>query len=116
MEHLGVPRDAFRGVAKGGEPAHFCRAYGMPLSAHMGIKKYGERDACMLACYWCAKMAFLYNVWVENGADQKFRFTAAMVSTYEEPARVQTWASDSSTSQDTVQRLQKMRQISFVKA
>lgn len=69
----GVPFDAFKAECANREIGSFCTVFSLPRSARFDISLYGEAGASLLAHSWSAKMAFFYELYMEDASDT-FRF------------------------------------------
>lgn len=110
--NLGVDYDAFRGVARKGAPADWCKRYSFSQSAHFAIAKFGESNAHNLAKAWCDRLNFLYNAFEEQGCgDSAFQYTEATLKAYAEPEGIAVWAQTLGKNEPAAKRLVQIREM-----
>lgn len=73
----GIAYDCFLAAAKRSEIKSWCRDYKTPASGSFSIAKYGMSLAQGLADAWAWRHAFLYQLWLDRGADSSYVFSPA---------------------------------------
>jgi hypothetical protein len=80
--NLGKDYDAFRGIAKKGDPSEWCRRFRFPQSAHFALGKYGEAGASRLANAWCDRLNYFYAIMQESDKPADFNYTQELADQY----------------------------------
>jgi len=109
--NLGKDYDAFRGIAKKGEPSEWCRRFRFPQSAHFALGKYGEAGASILANAWCDRLSYFYAIMQESDKPADFKYTQELADQYKEPVYISQWADTLFLGSPAFQRLAAMRRL-----
>ena len=83
-EHLGVPYDAYRSLARSPLAKQFVLQYGINQSCSFTLAKFGEDLSKVLAEYWCGKIGHVIKMWCERGQGL-YEFRKEDISSFVEP-------------------------------
>ena len=107
---LGTAVEAWAGkVDQGSQAETFCRLHLLHLSAQFSIRVYGSDEALVLSKEWCARMQFLFSLWLTQGAEGKLVCTAAAMYNYTESPEFTALAADATGELKT--RVAKLRNL-----
>ena len=71
--HRGKAYDSVCGLARGGTPREFCKAYSLSEMSSYACDKFGEDGSTTLAREWCQRMEHVYSIWmVQDSWDYSF--------------------------------------------
>ena len=107
-QHTGQVVDTVLAAASGTRVVSWSQQYGLPKQASFALKKYGEAPATGLAAYWCSKMQYLYNLWLDAG-DAQYAFSHAAVAGVEETGELMDLFGDRSLKHLALQKLDELR-------
>ena len=110
--HKHVAMDAWQGKPVHGVALQFCQLYqfGRSGAQRFDVSLYGSEGALIMARYYVAKMTFLFQHWVNNGAGEQFIFPGDVGDGFEEPEAFSQFAVEQ-TNARIVQRVGQLRDL-----
>ena len=89
----------------------FCRRKRLQVTFRAGFTQHRSIDVCgILVRAWCHKMQFLYDLEISLGGPE-YRFRAADIAGYEEPAEFTELAAGAPAASETARRVRQIRGI-----
>lgn len=82
--NTGIVCDAYQCRAVGDEAVEFALTFGIQQPLRFATSLYGPEGALTCCRYWCAKLSFFYQLWLDSGACG-FPFTDEALRTWQEP-------------------------------
>ena len=67
--HVGVPFDAVKAYASGSRAQAWAKRYFGVQQASFSLKRYGDKAASQLAQYWCSRMEYFYQIYLQEGGE-----------------------------------------------
>jgi hypothetical protein len=63
--HKGVSFDAIRASPSNELAKSWCQRYGLATTSSFALNRYGETVCSALALYWCQRMQYFFDVWID---------------------------------------------------
>jgi hypothetical protein len=72
--NLGVAFEAYQGKAVGAHVGEFCQRYHLQKAARFDVNLYSPEGSVTMATFWCERMTFFYEYWLDVGSPERFEF------------------------------------------
>lgn len=78
----GEAADGCSGFPRGGKPTRWCDLYAFPKKRSFMFGKWGRAAATQMAREYCRRGEYFYNLFLNAGENEEFKYTASHVEAY----------------------------------
>ena len=107
----GVAYDSFGSSARGEVARQFCLDFRLHREATFSISVYGEHGGLLLAAFWCSRMQFMYDRFLESGSEGVDLSQASMAQHRELESVTKLYGEGGARTRMRIEAIRSMRPI-----